>query len=476
MQTPALRTLVTQDPGLPKPNPTSSYWQTPPHPLSDTQSPSLPPQTDVAIIGSGITGLSVLLTLLDDHPDLNITVLEARSLCSGATGRNGGQLAANAGEEYLHLVEEFGREGAGEVVRFTFENLRRMRELVRRFAVEESEVEEVVKVRVFLEDDGFERFKGSVEALERDLPGFKGIYTTLNREVLKREYHLDGAGGALLPAGTVWPYRLVTKIFACLLERYGHRLNIETQTPVTSIAFDATSPSWPYILHTPRGGLRATQIAHCTNGHAGHLLPGLRGPIYPFKGTMTVQDAGNIMPNRGGDLSWGFHYPVMYDKQSGRYAAGLYYLMQNTKTGYFFFGGEDTRIDNCLSADDSLVEEGSIKHLQEKLPHFLGHNGAEQWRLASGWSGIMGFSADGLPVVGRAQASMTGRQGEGEYVAAAFNGYGMANCLLSGEALAKMMMGTDVSAWLPKAYGIHERRLKEPLTVDHAIKSFDLDA
>lgn len=185
MQTPALRTLITQDPGLPKPNPTSSYWQTPPHPLSDTQSPSLPPQTDVVIIGSGITGLSVLLTLLDDHPDLNITVLEARSLCSGATGRNGGQLAANAGEEYLHLVEEFGREGAGEVVRFTFENLRRMRELVRRFAVEESEVEEVVKVRVFLEDDGFERFKGSVEALERDLPGFKGIYTTLNREVLK---------------------------------------------------------------------------------------------------------------------------------------------------------------------------------------------------------------------------------------------------------------------------------------------------
>ncbi|KAE8366031.1 FAD dependent oxidoreductase [Aspergillus caelatus] len=475
MQTPTLKSLLTQDPGLPKPYPTSSYWQTPPHPLSNTQSASLPLKTDVAIIGSGITGLSVLLTLLDEHPDLTITVLEARALCSGATGRNGGQLAANAGEEYLHLVEEFGREGAGEIVRFTFENLRRMRELVRRFAVEESEVQDVVKARAFLEESGFERFKRSVEALEGDLPDFKGVYTVLDREVLKREYHLDGAGGALLPAGTIWPYRLVTKIFACLLERYGHRLNIETQTPVTSIASDATNSSHPYILHTPRGSLRATQVAHCTNGHAGHLLPGLRGPIYPFKGTMTVQDAGSIMPNRGEDLSWGFHYPVIYDKQSSRYAAGLYYLMQNTKTGYFFFGGEDTQIDHCLSADDSEVEEGSIKHLQEKLPHFLGYDGPEQWRLASGWSGIMGFSADGLPVVGRAKSSMAGRHGEGEYVAAAFNGYGMANCLLAGEALAKIMMGKDVSTWLPKAYGIHETRLKEPLTVGHAIKSFELD-
>ncbi|KNG91549.1 hypothetical protein ANOM_000072 [Aspergillus nomiae NRRL 13137] len=476
MQSPALKALLTQDPGLPKPNPTSSYWQSPPHPLSNTQSPSPPGKTDVAIIGSGITGLSVLLTLLDDHPDLTITVLEARSLCSGATGRNGGQLAANAGEEYLHLVEAFGREGTGEIVRFTFENLRRMRELVRRFAVEESQVQELVKVRVFLEERGFERFKRSVEALERDLPDLKGVYTVLDREVLKREYHLDGAGGALLPAGTIWPYRLVTEIFACLVEKYGHRLNIETQTPVTSIVSDTTNPSHPYILHTPRGTLRATQIAHCTNGHAGHLLPGLRGPVYPFKGTMTVQDAGSIMLNRGGDLSWGFHYPVIYDKESRRYAAGLYYLMQNTKTGYFFFGGEDTRIDHCLSSDDSQVEEGSIRHLQEKLPHFLGYDGAEQWRLAGGWSGIMGFSADGLPVVGRAETSMTGRQGEGEYVAAAFNGYGMANCLLAGEALAKIMMGKDSSAWLPKAYGIHETRLKEPLTLDHAIESFELNA
>ncbi|KAF7585510.1 hypothetical protein BBP40_010787, partial [Aspergillus hancockii] len=311
-------------------------------------------------------------------------------------------------------------------------------------------------------------------ALEGDLADFKGVYTVLEKGVLKREFGLDGAGGALLPAGTIWPYRLVTKTFQGLLERYGHRLNIETCTPVTAVSFDTASPSHPYVLCTPRGSLRATKIAHCTNGHVGHLLPGLRGAVYPFKGTMTVQDAGATVPNRGADLSWGFHYPTVYDRQSGRYAAGLYYLMQNAKTGHFFFGGEDTQIDQCLSSDDSQVEAKSITQLQRRLPQFLGHEDSGQWKVISAWSGIMGFSADGIPVVGRAIASLTGRRGEGEYVAAAFNGYGMANCLLAGEALAKMMLGEDV-AWLPKAYGIHEARLKESLTIDHAVKSFEVD-
>ncbi|KAB8070975.1 hypothetical protein BDV29DRAFT_197696 [Aspergillus leporis] len=351
-------------------------------------SPTLPETTNIAIIGSGITSLSVL----------TLTILVARTLCSGATGRNGDQLTPNAGEMYLHLVSRYGSEVAAEIVRFTFENLKRIRDLAGR---EESEVVEVEKVRVFLKE--FERFRRGVKALKRDLEEFRGVYTVLERGVLKVRflyYGLDGARGALVPAGTVWP-----------------------------------SPSHPYVLHTPRGCLRATKIVHCTNGHVGHLIPGLRGQVYPFNGTMAVQDTNSAVTNRGAYLPWGFYYPAVYDRQSGRYGAGLYYLMQNAKTDHFFFGGEDTQVEQCLSSDDS----------QQKLPRFLGHDRSEEWKVISAWSGITGFSADGLPVVGRANASMTGWQGDGEYVAAAFNGYGMANCLLAGEALAKMMLGEYVA-------------------------------
>ena len=287
-----------------------------------------------------------------------------------------------------------------------------------------------------------------------------------------QEYGIpDAAGGCLLPAGTVWPYRVVTQVFSSLLTKHSHRLAIETNTPVTSVTYDPSpSPSHPYIVHTNRGPLRATQIAYCTNGYTGHLLPGVRGMIYPFKGTMTVQDPAGNVPNQGHSLSWGIHYPPKYDPESEKYAYGLHYLAQSAKTGYFYFGGENARFNDCLTADDATTGPGSVDHLQRVLPRLFGQ-GDKPWPLVSSWSGIMGFSADGLPVVGRLPSRVTRRAGDGEWIAAAFNGYGMANCLLSGEALALMMLGEDVSDCLPDAYGADLGRFEHAVPEKKPVKS-----
>lgn len=50
--------------------------------------------TGMLIVGSGITGTSVAKHLLEGQPDARVTIVEARTLCSGATGRNGGQHVA----------------------------------------------------------------------------------------------------------------------------------------------------------------------------------------------------------------------------------------------------------------------------------------------------------------------------------------------------------------------------------------------
>lgn len=76
---------------LPVASPTVSYWQSPPHRLASYCS-EFPSAADVVIIGSGITGSSVARTLFEQSPSLKIVILEARQLCSGATGRNGGHI------------------------------------------------------------------------------------------------------------------------------------------------------------------------------------------------------------------------------------------------------------------------------------------------------------------------------------------------------------------------------------------------
>lgn len=77
-------------PGLPRSNPTISYWQDPPDAIADLRTTEeLPNEADYVIIGSGISGASIAWNLLQRKPNATVVLLEARTTCSGATGRNG---------------------------------------------------------------------------------------------------------------------------------------------------------------------------------------------------------------------------------------------------------------------------------------------------------------------------------------------------------------------------------------------------
>lgn len=77
---------------LPVENATVPYWRTELHTLDEHRTTEeLPTECDVAIIGAGMTGISTayhISKLAGDKPP-SVVILEARQLCSGATGRNG---------------------------------------------------------------------------------------------------------------------------------------------------------------------------------------------------------------------------------------------------------------------------------------------------------------------------------------------------------------------------------------------------
>ena len=82
------------DTSKPFPTKTSTlpFWRTE---LSDIDelrtTENLPSECDILIIGAGFSGASVAYHLLKDgrEPLPSVTILEARQVCSGATGRNG---------------------------------------------------------------------------------------------------------------------------------------------------------------------------------------------------------------------------------------------------------------------------------------------------------------------------------------------------------------------------------------------------
>lgn len=80
---------------LPVENPTLPFWLTERSALDEIRStPDLPTEADIVIIGAGYSGVSLAYHLLTasaakSSPLPSITILEARTICSGATGRNG---------------------------------------------------------------------------------------------------------------------------------------------------------------------------------------------------------------------------------------------------------------------------------------------------------------------------------------------------------------------------------------------------
>ena len=236
-------------------------------------------------------------------------------------------------------------------------------------------------------------------------------------------------------------------------------------------------PLHPYAITTPRGTIRAKKVIHCTNGHASHLLPKLAGRIYPFRGTMTVQTPGPELGNMGASRSWSLAHRSTLDAETGLYDTGLYYLQQNAQTGRIWIGNETAHMRDILTADDTAVADVTRRALETVLPRmFLEGWGEEKTsEIEAVWSGIQGHTADGLPIVGRVPASLTGggdARDDGQWIAAGFNGYGMDKCWLTGKALVYMMLGEDVSDWFPGAFVVTEERLRTELTADKTVLKF----
>lgn len=186
---------ILQDPGLPQPNPTVSAWQVPVHPtVASIQSPLLPRRTDFAVIGSGITGCSVTKALLEHQAaaGAHVTVLEARSLVSGATGRNGGHLVTASGHTFGPLAKQHGLEAAKQITRFSILNIQHLMKMVRdmdQAAQEDCQIRDVEKVMAVGDDETWAAAKSSVLDFQKAVPEYSTYHRIIEKEDVSEASH-----------------------------------------------------------------------------------------------------------------------------------------------------------------------------------------------------------------------------------------------------------------------------------------------
>ena len=78
-----------------------------------------PLQSDVCIVGGGISGLSTAYWLEKQSHDLSITVVEKGQICGGASGRNAGFITCGSVEHFNRMVSKHGLKQALEIWRYS---------------------------------------------------------------------------------------------------------------------------------------------------------------------------------------------------------------------------------------------------------------------------------------------------------------------------------------------------------------------
>ena len=97
------------------------------------------------------------------------------------------------------------------------------------------------------------------------------------------------------------------------------------------------------------------------------------------------------------------------------------------------------------------------------------------------WTGTLGWSADGLPWVGRVPENLAGRTStrgkdfSGEWMIAGFSGEGMTAAWLCGQALGEMLLAKDPNIeidWFPRSVRMTERRWRHARPENQLEKSW----
>lgn len=461
-------------PGYPPAKPTLSQWQDdPPFPeLVDMQTPSGPPAAaDIVIIGSGISGVAIARTALRElrrkgelsSGTRRVVVLEARQLCSGATGRNGGHIKPSSHEVFHNLVSKQGLtpERAARICAFQLGHLDALTQLARAEGIEDvSECRRVETVDFAVDAETDAKMKGLVEDFMPYAPAGFDMVTHTGEQARERFGVNERVAGAVsYPAGALSPYRLVTALWRKLLDEFPGVLAIETGTTVEEVKVNYQSArsskledagSFPYAVVTSRGQILARHVVHATNAHTSQLVPGLRGKGTPILCHMTAQRAADYFPDKDGSRSWSVIFGQGFDYVTQRPTGEL-------MVGGGFFQGPKQGMDLMGVSDDTKIDALTLMHLEGIMPtlfdpgYKVEGKGA---RVIKAWSGAIGVVPDFMPLVGRLDPRITSRKirqdskagGQvqpGEWISAYFCGDGMVWTWLCGVALGTMLTGSE---------------------------------
>jgi sarcosine oxidase subunit beta len=340
-------------------------------------------ETEILIIGGGIAGASTAFHLAVHGR--RVALLERGEIASGASGVNAGHIdSIGLGDRpdlQAHLTA-----GSADLFRQVQIDLG-----------EDVEFRQSGGIQAIQTPEQYEFTSERVRAL-RSRGHAVELLTAREARSLEPQLAPSLLGAMYSPLRSQADPVKATRAFARLAERRGAR--VLTQCEVTAIAARAAAG---YVVTTPRGDVGAGAVviaAGAWSGPIGALLD-LDIPIVPVRGQMWSTAAVpprifHTMSAAQSPLAWhrdrGGAPPDLTHRDGTRVTRHLY--GRQRRRGEIIFGG-DRKLVGWDTVPDLAGIETNRGHAIEVLP-FLA-----ELPIAQTWGGLMPFSLDGHPLIGR---------------------------------------------------------------------------
>jgi gamma-glutamylputrescine oxidase len=336
---------------------------------------------DVAVIGGGVTGLSCALTLAERGK--RVRVHEARTIASGASGRNGGFALRGAAMPYDRGRTKLGPERAAALWRLTERTLDRMEVLAG------DALRRVGSLRLAADEKEREELIAEHEALRED--GFVSEWIDVPAGRLSERY----AGALLHPRdGAMHPGRWLGRLATHAAEAGA---DIREHDRVNSIA-----------------KLHAEAVVIASDGYPSGLLPELDAMVRPTRGQVVVTEPLAERP---------------YERP--HYARNGFDYWHQLPNGRLVIGGRrDTELESEWTAEEATTPpiQAALEALIVELVGYLPS-------ITHRWAGIFGTSPDALPLVGPVPGH------DRLWVSRGYSGHGNVMGLACGDLVAKAILG-----------------------------------
>ncbi|MCP4540374.1 MAG: FAD-binding oxidoreductase [Chloroflexi bacterium] len=321
---------------------------------------------DVVVVGAGLVGTAVAARLVSEGIDT--AVLEAQGIADGATGRCAGMVLTGLAGHYNWAVAAYGRQKAGNVWALTVEGRERLIKTAKQLrvpiqrtgslalAVDQAEVDALEESTELLQEDGFNARFDSSDPINR---GFGAALrypddVTVNATALT---------WALLTANNITVHER-TEVYKLEQEQDGIRVWAQGRTVFC----------------------RAVVLA--INGYAPLLDFYFTDKVAPTRSLIfATEPLDEVVLEQPCSADYGYEYcHQLPDRRL---------LLGSWRRPRALGQKKNTESDPNAELDD-MVRDGLFRFASRHFP-----DANVEARGTNRWSGVMGFTPDGLPLVGR---------------------------------------------------------------------------